>query len=128
MILAPRWVASAGFTIEGPVGNSGLLAGLAIDGRYSSNYATLLSRAPEAVQDGYVSLDASFTLSPLESDGGWELALVGRNLTNEAVATSAVERPVTGSGAGRVAPGTRADQLSIVQRKRQIALRASYKF
>ena len=51
-----------------------------------------------AVQDSYVLLDASVRLGA--DDGRWTVAVIGRNLTDEYILTSAADAPSTGGNTG----------------------------
>jgi outer membrane receptor protein involved in Fe transport len=100
--------------------------------QYTSRYNFSDALRPDAFQPGYTRWDASVRLhSP---SAGWELALVGRNLTNKLVVTSANDMPRQGGGTGApigslaaatAAPG---DLNAIVERGREVHLEFSYKF
>ncbi|MDB5723390.1 MAG: TonB-dependent receptor, partial [Novosphingobium sp.] len=82
--------------------------GGSVNAKYSSSYlpaayGTALSRQP-----ANVTIDASIRLAT--SDDRWELALIGKNLTNRFIVTGAVDNPLTGSGTGTNV-GRTADQV-----------------
>ena len=59
---------------------------------YSSDYLQSLTLDPFATQDAYVKLNARLSLGDI--DGRWELALVGRNLSEETVVSYAGDTPL----------------------------------
>lgn len=85
MVRAPEWQAMLGFTHEMDLGPETRLV-WGVDGQYISRYPTALSDRRDVIQDGYVTFDANMTLTG--RNGGWEVALVGSNLTNEIAATT----------------------------------------
>lgn len=52
-----------------------------IDVMYTGDFYTSVNGAPDSMQQSYAKLDARVALAA--ADGRWEVALVGRNLTNE---------------------------------------------
>ena len=94
--LAPKWRGNLGFNYRQPVGGGLQLdfsGNLKVLGKYTlSEYIT------NAVQDSYALLDASVRLT--SADGRWGVAVIGRNLTDEYVLTSAADTPSTGGNTG----------------------------
>ena len=94
--LAPKWRGNLGFNYRRPVGANlefGLSGNLKVLDKYTlSEYIT------NAVQDSYALIDASVRLG--SADGRWTLAVIGRNLTDEYVLTSAADTPSTGGNTG----------------------------
>jgi outer membrane receptor protein involved in Fe transport len=80
---------------------------------YSDSYYTAPEQGPTSLQDSYVTVDASVRFG--RADGLWEVALVGRNLTDEYVAVDGVDD-------GEVTPGVPSDTQLFIQRPRQILL------
>ena len=66
---------------------SGWKATLAASGAYSSKYQTTTDEAPGGIQDPYWLLNASIKIGP--EDGNYELAIIGRNLTDSYYKTQA---------------------------------------
>ncbi|MEZ5568880.1 MAG: TonB-dependent receptor [Halioglobus sp.] len=58
----------------------------AVDVIYSDDYFAAPDLDPQAVQDGYVKVNARIALG--RADGVWEVALVGKNLTDEEISPS----------------------------------------
>lgn len=123
MAMAPKWTGSLGFAYEAPL-SSGLSLGLSSDARYSSGYNASPFNNPIATQDKYVNLDASLFL---RSDAGWELGLIGKNLTNQFVVSGALDAPSTGSGTGTAA-GKLADQRGYANTPRTVQLQVTYRY
>lgn len=112
---APKWVLSGGFNYEADLSeNLGL--GLSAQVKHSSSYRTQDDGAPYAFQPAYTTIDA--TLRLFGADKAWEVALIGRNLTNEyyLLVTSA-------------RPGGLAGELhGVIARPREVAVQTSFKF
>ena len=66
------------------------------DLEYSSDYYTHTALGPNSIQDSYIRLNASFTLSHQK---GWEASVIGRNLTEEYVMTTGTDLLFTGNAA-----------------------------
>lgn len=88
MIRAPEWSANLGFDYEMPVG-SGLKLRLGNNNQYSSKYPSFLAAGRpnrDNLQRGYLKIDASIAIS--SDDDRWEVALLGRNLTDKLVTSN----------------------------------------
>ncbi|MEN3953183.1 TonB-dependent receptor [Iodidimonas sp. SYSU 1G8] len=127
--ISPDWNLSLGFTYDWNLSNY-LGFSIASDVRYVSSYPLLPENRPDLFQDGYITVDAVARLYSLNDR--WELALIGRNLTNEVILLNSSERPLTGGPAGRpagsVGAGIRADAFAATQRKRQVQIQVTYRF
>jgi hypothetical protein len=125
---APRWGGTFGGAYEIPVGDA-LHARVSLDGTYSSKYNFTDALRPDGVQAAYTRFDASVAL--INSNRGWTLSLIGRNLTNEWVVTSANDMTGTGAGvtggAGNPATTT-PDMNGVVEKPREIYLELSVSF
>ena len=77
---APRWNLQAGLTYDAPI-NDRLMIGLSGDVNYTSKYATQETQPPFAVQKSFALFNAGVRL--YTEDSHYELALIGRNLTNK---------------------------------------------
>ncbi len=100
-----------------PVGDS-LEFGLSGNVAYSDSYFTGQSTLNDIVQDSFVTLDAGISFGDI--DGKWELAVIGTNLTDEQVITSAGPRPFL--------PPDGDDQTVTLNRGRQVSAKVSFKF
>jgi iron complex outermembrane receptor protein len=94
---APKLAATFGGYYETPV-SAGLMLGLSVDGSYSGGYEYGTNYQPLAYQSAYAKLDA--TLRLFTSDKRWELAVIGRNLTDKRSLINGIDRTGTGSGKG----------------------------
>jgi len=121
---APKWVGSIGATYSTPVSSS-WRAELGLDARYSGSYLASSYLNPLSYQDRYLNLDA--TLRFTTEDDRWQLALIGKNLTNRFVVTGAQDAPSTGRGTGTIA-GIPSDQRSFFAPPRTVALQVTARY
>lgn len=121
---APLWTASLGAAYERPVGN-GLVFGLSVDGRYSDEYLATAFGNPYSNQKAYVNLDASVRIKT--EDDRWELAVIGKNLTNRWYATGGIDSPNTGSGTG-TPNGVIGDQIGFVTLPRTVQAQVTFRY
>lgn len=82
---SPEWQANFGFAYELPVANDWKLT-LANDNSYTSLIRTVLGRRTDFVQRGNVKADLSATLTGPQDR--WEVALIGKNVTNKITTSS----------------------------------------
>lgn len=87
---APEWSASGGFDLDQPIGDNLRLVGN-ITGSYRSGIYLDDNLNPASYQGSFVKIDARLGIGAF--DGGWEVALVGRNLTNELTSSYALGTP-----------------------------------
>jgi len=120
LIRAPKWNLNGGFDFITPIGES-MKFGLVGNASFVSSYLTDSSSAPNGRQPKYGLIDATARL--VAADDRWELALIGRNLTDKyyVVATSLV--PFAANPSGGLL-----DRFGTLSRGREIMLRASFKF
>jgi outer membrane receptor protein involved in Fe transport len=124
---APKWTGTFAVDYSMPVGDA-LKAGISTNVRYSSSYHTspfANAGASRFIQSGYATLDANIRLGSV--DDRWELALIGKNLTNKFVVAAAFDLTYTGSGTGTAA-GVHADGRSSVYDPRTVAIQGTVKF
>ncbi len=112
---APKLTVSGGFNYSTPVGSS-MKFGLSGQGKYVGDYRTQDDGAPYARQEAFVTLDGSVRIG--EIDDRWELALIGRNLTNQYYLQVSSPRP----------GGVPGDVHGVIARPREITLQASFRF
>lgn len=93
---APQLLFTAGATYEFPVG-PGLLLGFNADARRSSGYYVSVTRNPGSYQPAFTTLNAGVRLG--SDDGRWAIAVIGRNVTDEIVASLGTDKP---GGSGEV--------------------------
>lgn len=114
---APEWSA----TLTGSYENS---FSPALDYRvnlglqYNSEYESTSEVLPGSQQDAVVTFDAGFAL--MNPSRSWELAVVGRNLSDEYTLASGFQVPATGNAT------TQSDVGASLNRGRQVLLRLTY--
>jgi len=130
--LAPRWTASFEADYSTPIG-MGLIMSMSGNLRYSSSYLT--SGFPSDVnlavarQSAYAAFDA--TLRVGDEANHWEVALIGKNLTNAFINVGTAGLPLSGAGTGLQAgsPGQIiSDQGGIILDPRTVALQLTYRY
>ncbi|WP_327754910.1 TonB-dependent receptor (plasmid) [Sphingobium sp. SJ10-10] len=121
--MAPKWTGTLGASYDTDLGGD-LSFGISADARYSSSY--LPSGFGQALSriDSYVTLDGALRL---RSTQGWEVALMGKNLTNQFYVTGVVDGPSTGSGTGTPG-GIAGDQIGFAGMPRTVQLQVSWRF
>ncbi|MBB4859408.1 outer membrane receptor protein involved in Fe transport [Novosphingobium chloroacetimidivorans] len=94
---APKWTANAGGYYEFGMSEA-LMFSLSADMSYSGGYIASTNYNPDTYQKAFAKLDATARI--FSSDKRWELALIGRNLTNKRNLVNANDRTSTGGGKG----------------------------
>ncbi|MEJ7926407.1 TonB-dependent receptor [Sphingobium sp. AN641] len=126
LVRAPEWTGNVGFDYETPV-TSGLKLGLSTSMTFSASYLTDAASNPFARVPNYQLFDATVRLA--EQDDRWEIALIGRNLTDEYYWTRASDSPFTGTAPGNeTGPAIYGDLQAVPSRGREIMLRVSTRF
>ena len=90
LVRAPAWNVTGGVVYDTPVGG-GLAIGVNADARYTSGYWLLENQNPVGYQKGFATLNAGARLHA--EDDAWELALIGRNLTDKYYGVAGAEKP-----------------------------------
>lgn len=125
---APKWSGNVGASFERDIGST-LRFGLDGNMSFSSSYGNVTDN-PNARQSAFQLIDASARIGA--QDDSWELALIGNNLTNKFYGVRYNDNLLTGTGSGRAANDPRgrllADQITFVNRGRQIMLRATIRY
>lgn len=121
---APEWVGTLGISYDAKL-PGGLTLGMAVDARYSDSYLATAFGNQATLQNSYVNLDASVRLRT--EDERWQLAIIGKNLTNRWYATGGTDAPNTGSGTGGTS-GVLADQIGFATQPRTVMLQATFKY
>lgn len=120
LIRTPEWAGNAGFVYEAALTDSMMIefaGGLSFSDRYVTNAASQpRSRSPE-----YTLVDASVRVANV--DDKWEVALIGRNLTDKYYWVRTSDNP-----ANSVSPGQLADSTAAVSRGREVMLRVGFKY
>ncbi len=89
---------------------------------YSDEYLTTPSLDPRFQQDAYTKINARIALSG-DSDN-WELALIGKNLTDESIVPYANGLPV----ASTVTRGTGSGYYAFYERPKSVAIQGTIRF
>ena len=124
MVRAPEWAGAIGATYDIQV-TAGLGLSVSALANYTSEYNGHGDLDPRAVQDSYWIYNANITL--YDDGGRWEVALIGKNLTDELVAISTRSRSFGGSGTG-TNNAMLADLSGIVGAPREVVLDFTYNF
>lgn len=95
--VAPEWTGAFGVGYERPV-SANLVGSASIDTRYSSDYLGSPFGNPFTRQPDYWALDASLRVR--SEDDRWQVALIGKNLTNEFWISGSLDASATGFGTG----------------------------
>lgn len=120
---APKYILSGGFDYRREVG-AGMEIGVNANTSYSSSYYANPSLQASSRQGGYWLLDAGVNVAAQSQ--AWELAVIGRNLTNKRYITRSNDVTFTGGGTGTAA-GILADTSAVPSRGREIMLRLTLK-
>ncbi|CAN5186358.1 TonB-dependent receptor [soil metagenome] len=127
LINAPKWTGSLGGTYTGPTFIEGVDWGMNIDALYKSEYNPHPELHPGAEQQAVTFLNAGVRV--FSSDKRWEVALIGRNLTEEYRVDVASNVPQTGVAArtGSALTGGLADLSGNVNRGREVMLQVTFR-
>jgi iron complex outermembrane recepter protein len=118
---APKWSGNLAADFEYPVSDD-LQVSFNVNADYSSKYAAGNVLDPFTEQSSFTKIGARLALGTI--DDGWEIAVVGRNLTNKRVLLTAGQLPLSTTLTGN----TGTAYTGIFDRPRNIAVQASVKF
>ena len=121
---APDWSGNVGFNYLSPA-FSGLKLGLLGSMTFSDSFFTDVTSSPGGRQKPYQVFDAGVRL--VDAADTWELALLGRNLTNEYNFTRSAGNPFSGGAPGGTST-LLADTVAVPSRGRELWVRATYRF
>ena len=102
--------------------SNGLELNASLDVSFMDEYLYAANLDPRSKQDAYSMVNARIALAG--SEGAWELALLGRNLTDETVINFGGNTPLGGTLTG----GAGNSYYALVNRPRNIALQVNYSF
>ena len=102
--------------------SNGLELNASLDVSFMDEYLYAANLDPRSKQDAYSMVNARIALAG--SEGAWELALLGRNLTDETVINFGGNTPLGGTLTG----GAGNSYYVFVNRPRNIALQVNYSF
>jgi len=94
---SPEWAYNLNFDYRRPLGDS-LEVGVMLNINYSDDYRTAADIDPVyTLQESYTTFDVRLSLADI--DGRWDIALLGRNLTDEYISGNSNDQPlVPGNG------------------------------
>lgn len=121
--IAPKVTASLGGSFETQMNNNWQF-GFSADARYSGSYLGSSFGEPLSRNGSYISLDASVRLRT--QDSRWEIALLGRNLTNNFHISGILDAPNSGTGTG-TATALPADILGLADNPRTVRLQLTWR-
>jgi outer membrane receptor protein involved in Fe transport len=113
------WSGALGLNYEHPLG-SALWFRSTLDVLFTDDYQPSQNLDSRVQQDAYAQIN--LRLAVADVDGRWEVALLGRNLTDEEVVTYANDTPLAFSQFGSPT------WYGFVDRSRNVAVQANYKF
>ena len=126
LVRAPDWTGNIGADYETPLG-SGMKIGLSGNMTFSGSYFTDSASSDNSRVPNYQLFDATLRLA--EQDNRWEIALIGRNLTNKYYWVRSVDSPFTGTAPGNeTGPAVLGDLQSAISRGREVMLRVTTRF
>lgn len=117
----PKWSGNVAADFTYPV-SEGLQIALNVNADISSSYRSGNVLDPFTDQSGYAKIGARLALGTI--DDGWEVAIVGRNLTNERIVLTSGQLPLSTTLTGN----TGTAYTGIFDRPRNIAVQTSLKF
>lgn len=120
LIRSPEWTGNTGFVYETSLTSSTKIE-LSSGISFSDRYITNASSQPNSRSPGYTLLDASLRLAQV--DDKWEIALIGRNLTDQYYFVRATDNPVSSANPTRLA-----DITASVSRGREVMIRIGFKY
>lgn len=121
---APKVAGRIGFTFTQPVGAGNVV--LISDASYTGKYNFTDTLRPDAVQSAFWKFDAALRYNA--PDDRWHISLIGRNLSNKLVATSANDIPFTGGTGTGTTSGYVADMSTFIENPREIFLEVGFRF
>lgn len=121
---APTWSGALSGTYTLDVSNA-LEMRFTLDANFRSKYFLEADLDENAVQDAYWVLNGRMILAA--SAGTWDVALVGRNLTDTKTASTGGDVPF-GNGTSFGVPDFRGSYYKVMDRPRSFALEGTYRF
>ncbi len=108
-----------------PIGDN-LALRIVLDLEYSDDYLASTTLDPRMEQDAFTKLNARISLG--SSDDRWEVALLGKNLTDEEVLTYGAEVPTSSTLVAGATGGQGLAYYGFYQRPASIALQGTVRF
>jgi hypothetical protein len=123
---APEWTAALSGTYTAHVGSSTDLS-FTLDANFRDEYFLSADLDPATLQDSYWKLNARIALTDIS--GRWQIALIGKNLTDSDTASASTAVPFGSSNtpAWNI-PDFEGSYYATMDRPRSYALQLSYNF
>ena len=118
---APDWTGNVGFDVYTPVFGDFML-GVSGNARYNDEALAGDVYNPAAILDSYWIYDLGLRFEP--SSERWQVALIGKNLSDEYITSYVAEKP----GAPSTTPGTTGQLMGLANRGRQVLLQGTVRF
>lgn len=93
--LSPDYAGNVFLDYEQGVSDA-LMFNMSLDANFSDEYFLEGDADPENVQDSYIKFNVRLALA--SSDDKWEVALLGKNLSNEQTSSNGTDIPLLGGG------------------------------
>jgi outer membrane receptor protein involved in Fe transport len=122
--LAPTWTGALEGNYQHEVAEN-LVFGASVNVKYSSSYFANAFGNPRSKEDSYATLDGALRLRT--KDSRWEVAVIGKNLTNEYVAYNIGDAPSSGADTG-LPTGLHSDLVATPNLPRTIAVQLTFKY
>ena len=103
-----------------PLGDALMFTAI-LDVIYTGEYSPTQNLDPAIDQDDYTKVNARLGIGGI--DGDWDLALIGRNLTDQTIVTYANDTPLAASAIFNTI-----SYYGFVERERSIAIQGTYRF
>jgi len=120
---APKWSGFLMLDYERPL-TANLILGATANMQFKDDIG-LIATEPDVVQDAYETYDASIRVRT--SDDKWQVALIGKNLSDNSAFRSAGAVPGTGGNTG-TAEGFPSDLQGVMIRPRQYELEVTWRY
>jgi outer membrane receptor protein involved in Fe transport len=118
------WVGMLSGEYRHPVGETMQLR-IVLDGYYTSEYFASPTLDPKQVVDDYFRLNGRISIGA--DDGRWEIALIGKNLTDELIAPYGNDTPLSATATLFTTGARGFSAWRFVEPARTIALQATYR-
>ncbi|RLA46118.1 MAG: TonB-dependent receptor, partial [Gammaproteobacteria bacterium] len=113
-VYSPDWSGNLNLDYRYPVGDALEFRGI-LNVNYSDEFFTAADLDPLAAQDSFTKVDLRLSIGA--SDGRWEVAAIGKNLTDEDTSTLVDDQPLV-----------RGNYFAQTDRLRSYAIQGTYRF
>ena len=113
-VFSPEWSGNLNLDYRHPLGENLELRGI-VNVNYSDEFVTAADLDPLSVQDSFTKVDLRLSLGQI--DGVWEVAVIGKNITDEDTSSLIDDQPLV-----------RGNFFGQTDRLRSWAVQATYRF